>query len=110
MPRKSASPKGAQLRYSSEYKNEALALAAQVRVSDAAAQLTLATSQLCNWPAKAESSRERSAGDHTIAAEKTRLKGLLPEKEQQVARQKRPARTLRSTKDRDCDPVSFWRL
>jgi transposase len=85
MPKKSTSTKGPRQRYSSEYKSEALALAAQVGVSEAAAQLKLATSQLYNWRAKAEASRERSEVDQALAAENARLKRLLAEKEQEVA-------------------------
>ena len=48
MPRKSTSTKDARRRYSCEYKSEALALAAQVGVSEAPAQRKLATSQLYN--------------------------------------------------------------
>jgi transposase-like protein len=65
MRRKSTSTKGPRQRYSPECKGEALALAAQVGVSEAPAQLKLATSLLYAWRAEAEASRERLEVDGT---------------------------------------------
>ena len=81
MPRKSTSTKDARQRYSCEYKSEALALAAQVGVSEAQA-CDVAVVQL---RAKAEASRERLEVEQTLAADNARLKRLLAEEEQEIA-------------------------
>lgn len=72
-------------RYSPEFKAEALALAARVGVSEAAAQLELQTSQLYAWRSKAEAASRRGQVDQAMAAENARLKRLLSEKEQEIA-------------------------
>lgn len=85
MAGRSNGTKQARRRYSPEFKAEALALAARVGVSEAAAQLELQTSQLYAWRSKAESASRRGQVDQAMAAENARLKRLLSEKEQEIA-------------------------
>ena len=85
MARQSKSTQNTRRRYSSEFKTEALALAAKVGVSEAAAQLELQSSQLYTWRSKAEVASRRGQVDQAIAAENARLKRLLAEKDQEIA-------------------------
>lgn len=85
MVRRSKTEKSSRRRYSAEFKAEALALAAKVGVSEAAAQLGVQTSQLYAWRSKAEAASRRGHADQAMAAENARLKRLLAEKEQEIA-------------------------
>ncbi len=72
-------------RYSAEFKTEALTLAHQVGVAEAAGRLELQTSQLYSWRSQAERLKFRGEADQAMAAEVVRLKRQLAEKEQEVA-------------------------
>lgn len=85
MTRQSKTTKHTRRRYSSEFKAEALALAAKVGVSEAAEQLKLQTSQLYGWRTKAHEANRRGRADQEMAAENARLKRQLAEKEQEIA-------------------------
>ena len=85
MVRKTKTTKRARRRYSPEFKQEALALAQKVGVSEAAVQLELASSQLYDWRTKAQASARKGETEQALAAENARLKRLLAEKEQEVA-------------------------
>lgn len=85
MARQTKTRKQTRRRYTAEFKVEALALAAKVGVSEAAAQLELKTSQLYAWRSKAEAASRRGRADEALAAENARLKRQLVEKEQEIA-------------------------
>ena len=76
MARQSKSKK-TRRRYSEEFKTEALALAQQVGVSEAASRLELQASQLYGWRSKAQSKAQLNQADHALAAENAKLKRLL---------------------------------
>lgn len=85
MPRQSRSEKSTRRRHSQEFKSEALALAENIGVGEAAAQLQLQPSQLYAWRSSAERSKRRGKAEQEMATENARLKRQLAEKEQEVA-------------------------
>ena len=82
---KKPKPKSTRTRHSQEFKNEALKLAEQVGVQEAAKQLGLNTSQLYGWRTKAELLKSRGEVNDGLAQENARLRRLLAEKEQELA-------------------------
>jgi transposase len=85
MTRQPRSERKPRRRYTDEFRSEALALAENVGVSEAALQLKLQPSQLYAWRSKIEQNRQRGQAEQALAAENARLKRLLSEKEQEVA-------------------------
>ena len=86
MTRKLKTVKQSRRRHSAEFKHEAArALAEKVGVAEAGAQLELQTSQLYSWRARVQSTARQGQAYQGLAAENTRLKRLLAEKEQEVA-------------------------
>ena len=73
------------VRYSQEYKDEALKLAEQVGVKAAAEQLGLHDSQLYGWRSKAHALKARSEAKDEMAKEIARLRRQLADKEQELA-------------------------
>ena len=79
-------------RHSTELKREALLLAERVGVKAAAEQLGVHDSELHGW--RSEARRQENTSDEAerrLAAENTRLKRLLAEKEQELAITKKAA-------------------
>lgn len=72
-------------RHTAEFKVEALALAAQVGVKEAASQLQLQSSQLYAWKTKAQQSDRQGQADQQLAAENARLKRELAVAQQEVS-------------------------
>ena len=85
MTRQSKTTKQTRKRYSTEFKEEALALAKSVGVAEAAAKLQLQSSQLYAWRTKAQTVARRTETEQALAVENARLKRQLAEKEQEVA-------------------------
>ena len=85
MPRQRQTTKQVRRRHTQEFKAEALALAAQVGVSEAASQLKLQSSQLYGWKAKAQQTSRQVQADQQLATENARLKRELAESRQEVA-------------------------
>ena len=67
-----------------EFKTEALALAAQVGVSEAARQLTLQPSQLYAWKSAAQKSDQQGQARQQLVVENARLKRELATSRQEV--------------------------
>lgn len=91
MTRQTNASKKQRRRFSEEFKAEALALADNAGVTEAADQLGLQTSQLYAWRSKAEMRRRQGEVDQKMATENARLKRLLAEKDQEVAILKKAA-------------------
>jgi len=85
MAGKTKTTKRTRRRYSPEFKREALALAEKVGVPEAAAQLSLQSSQIYGWRTKAQANARQGEAERALAAENARLKRQLAEKEQEVA-------------------------
>lgn len=85
MPRQHKAAKQTRRRHTPEFKVEALALAAQVGVGEAANQLQLQSSQLYAWKTKAQQSERQGRADQQLAAENARLKRELAVAQQEVA-------------------------
>ena len=85
MARKSKTTKRTRRRYSAEFKREALALAEKVGVAEAAAQLSLQSSQIYSWRTKAQANARQGETERALVTENARLKRQLAEKEQEVA-------------------------
>lgn len=79
MNTKQPANKATYTRHSSEFKQEALKLVAQMGVAKAAKQLSLHESQLynCNWRKVSEHARTVSERESSLAVENTRLKRQL---------------------------------
>ncbi|MCF8033450.1 MAG: transposase [Desulfarculaceae bacterium] len=84
MPVQQRQTKATRKRYSPEFKSEALALAGQVGVADAAKQLGLHESQLYAWRKKARYEASRSETEKELAIENARLKRQLAKKERAI--------------------------
>lgn len=69
--------KSSYIRHSDEFKAEALKLAKQVGIAQAARQLNLHDSQLYDWRKKSEHRKTISEREATLAAENARLKREL---------------------------------
>lgn len=85
MPRQTKTVKQTRRRHTLEFKVEALALAGQVGVREAANQLQLQSSQLYAWKTKAQQSERQGQADQQLAAENARLKRELALSQQEVA-------------------------
>lgn len=84
MPRRNKATKTTRRRHTPEFKTEALALAEQVGVNEAASQLGVQASQLYTWKAKARQANQQGQADLQLAAENARLKRQLAESQQEV--------------------------
>lgn len=71
-------------RFSTEFKQEALALCDSVGVPAAASTLGLSPSQLYGWRQKANAQKEKNQSDATLSAEVAKLKRQLAEKEMEI--------------------------
>lgn len=78
-------------RYSQQYKDEALALAERVGVSEAARQLGLHDTQLYSWRGKARQRQQRSEVEAKLALENARLKRQLADQAEELAILKKAA-------------------
>ncbi len=78
-------------RYSPEFKTEALSLAEQVGVGEAAKQLGLHESQLYTWRKKALYEASRSETEKELAAENARLKRQVVMQAEELAILKKAA-------------------
>lgn len=78
-------------RFSDEFKQEALALAERIGVSDAATELGLTSSQLYSWRHKAQLVKARGQVDQEQAREIARLKRQLAEQAEELAVLKKAA-------------------
>ncbi|SER18510.1 transposase [Azotobacter beijerinckii] len=72
-------------RHSQAYKDEALALAERIGVSQAAEQLGLQPSQLYGWRSKQQQNQAGSEREQLLADENARLKRLLAEQAEELA-------------------------
>ena len=82
---KSKSATTVRRRFPDEFKQEALALAERIGVSDAAAELGLSSSQLYGWRQKAQLVKAQGQIGQDQAREIARLKRLLAEKDEELA-------------------------
>jgi len=73
-------PKRKRVRYSAEYRAEALALAERIGVAAAASELGLYATQIYQWRAKAAHEQSVSDRERQLREENARLKRQLPEK------------------------------
>lgn len=71
-------------RHSIEFKNEALQLAKQIGVTNAAEQLGLHTSQIYQWRSAADKKTSTSERESTLATENAKLKREKAELEKEV--------------------------
>lgn len=78
-------------RYAQGFREEALALADRVGVSQAAEQLGLHASQLYAWRAKAKTARDQSDCEQSLTMENARLKRQLAEQAEELAILKKAA-------------------
>lgn len=78
-------------RFSDEFKQEAVALAERLGVSDAASELGLSSSQLYDWRQKAQLVKARGQIDQDQAREIGRLKRQLAEQAEELAILKKAA-------------------
>lgn len=78
-------------RYSQQYKDEALALAERVGVSEAARQLGLHDTQLYSWRGKSRQRQQRSEVEAKLALENARLKRQLADQAEELAILKKAA-------------------
>ena len=78
-------------RYSTEFKTEALGLAEQVGVAEAAKQLGPHESQLYAWRKKARYEASRSETEKALAIENAKLKRQLARQEEELALLKKAA-------------------
>ncbi|GAB3478057.1 hypothetical protein GCM10027398_33340 [Azotobacter salinestris] len=85
MARQASPMKPTRIRHSQAYKDEALALAEQIGVSQAAEQLGLQPSQLYGWRSKQQQNQAGSEREQLLADENARLKRLLAEQAGELA-------------------------
>lgn len=78
-------------RFSDEFKQEAVALAERIGVTDAATELGLSSSQLYGWRQKAQLVKARGQVDQDQAREIARLKRQLAEQAEELAVLKKAA-------------------
>lgn len=78
-------------RHSQAYKDEALALAERIGVSQAAKQLGLHASQLYGWRTQKQQTQSGSEREQSLADENARLKRLLAEQAEELAIVKKAA-------------------
>ncbi|MET1080207.1 MAG: IS3 family transposase [Pseudomonas sp.] len=81
-------------RHSQAYKDEALALAERIGVSQAAEQLGLHASQLYGWRTQKQQTQCGSEREQSLADENARLKRLLAEQAEELAIGKKGRRVL----------------
>lgn len=81
----------ARRRFSDEFKQEAVALAERIGVTDAATELGLTSSQLYGWRQKAQLVKARGQIDQDQAREIARLKRQLAEQAEELAILKKAA-------------------
>jgi transposase len=77
-------PKRKRVRYSAEYRAEALALAERVGVAGAASELGLHATQIYQWRAKAAHEKSVSDRERQLHVENARLKRQLADKTEEV--------------------------
>ena len=77
--------------YKPEFKEEALALARQIGVPDAAQQLGLPSSQLYNWRLVAQRKASVSERESALSVENARLKRQLAEQAEELSILKKAA-------------------
>lgn len=85
MKQSKSSKQASRHRYTDEYKQEALNLAARIGVPKAAQQLGLAASQLYNWRGKSDQRQSQGERDQQLATENVRLKRELAEAKEEAA-------------------------
>lgn len=71
--------------YTSEFRDEALKLAERICVAAAARELSLYESQLYTWRSKLKNALSSSVREQEMAAEITRLKRQLAERDEELA-------------------------
>jgi transposase len=91
MTRQTGKKKTSRKQYSPEFRQEALALAEQVGIPQAAKELGLHDSQLYGWRAKAKAKQDQSELEQSQAAEIARLKRKLAEQAEELAIVKKAA-------------------
>ena len=91
MKRSRSSKQTGRNRYTDEYKQEALNLAARVGIPKAAQQLGLAASQLYNWRGKTHQRLSQGEREQQQAVEIVRLKRELAEAKEEAAILKKAA-------------------
>ncbi len=68
-----------------EFRDEALKLAERIGIAAAARELSLYESQLYNWRSKQQQQMNSSERENKLAAENTRLKRQLAERDEELA-------------------------
>ena len=77
-------PKRKRVRYSAEYRAEALALAERIGVAAAASELGLHATQIYQWRAKAAHEKSITDRERQLREENARLKRQLADKTEEV--------------------------
>lgn len=90
-PMSKSKTKPKRTRYSQAYRDEALALAERVGVSEAAEQLGLQPAQIYQWRIKARNAASQSQREQALADENARLKRQLSEANEELAITKKAA-------------------
>jgi transposase len=91
MTKNTTEQKKTRTQYSPSYKEDALALAERVGLSNAATQLGLQESQLYYWKNKRRQQQTSSEREQLLADENVRLKRLLAEQAEELAIVKKAA-------------------
>jgi len=89
--KKSPKSAGGRSRYTPEFRQEALLLAARTGVADAAAQLGVAPGLLYAWQGKARQANQGEKAEQAQAAEIARLKRQLADQAEELAILKKAA-------------------
>jgi len=90
-PMSKSKTKSKRTRYSQAYRDEALALAERVGVSEAAEQLGLQPAQIYQWRTKARHEASQSQREQALAEENARLKRQLSEANEELSSTKKAA-------------------
>ncbi|AUB78260.1 transposase [Spiribacter roseus] len=77
-------PKRKRVRYSAEYRAEALSLAERIGVAAAASELGLHATQIYQWRAKAAHEKSVTGRERQLREENARLKRQLADKTEEV--------------------------
>ena len=91
MARRIKAEKTTRIRYTDEYKSEALILAEKVGVGAAAKELGLHESQLYAWRNKAKQRETSSEAEQRLQTENARLKRQLAQQQEELAILKKAA-------------------
>lgn len=91
LPKKSPKSAGSRSRYTPEFRQEALLLAARIGVADAAEQLGVASGLVYSWQGKARQANQGAKAEQAQTAEIARLKRQLADQAEELAILKKAA-------------------